>query len=179
MGKKSSSSSATTTQMQDQRLVVGDGGFGVAAGGQGFLDESMAYTDSSSSTINVQNADAARIVELNSALLRDMGINQTDATKFIADMGADTIARLGESFTNVASVSASNSSRASEHMLDATEGVIDKLLAASARSSDGAQSLAQAAMSSYQPADSKMGDAFKWGAIAAAALVAMQLFKGK
>ena len=70
-----------------------------------------------------------------------------------------------------------NSARASEHMLDATEGVIGQLLNTVGKTSDSAQALAGAAIASYQPSESKMGDAFKYGAIAAAVLVGLNMMK--
>jgi threonine dehydrogenase-like Zn-dependent dehydrogenase len=170
-GKSSSSASNSTTNQEDNRLVVGEGAIGVGTDAALFA----SYTDAS--RVNVTGADSARIVEANAGLLRGLASEQTDAVKLMSAMGYDTLRSMGGSATNILETAGQNTRLASEHMLDATEGVIDKLLTASGRSSDQAAQLAASAIASYQPAESKAGDALKYGAIAAAAVVALAFLK--
>lgn len=178
-GKKnttSTSSTSTTTQMQDNR-VVADGSTVLQAGAH--LVANTDASDRSTSHITVNNADAARVAEFNAGLLRDVSANQTDAVKTIAGFGRDSIERMGASVTDLYATAGSNTTRAWEHTLEESRGLLTGLAEAASKNSAAAQSLGQAAIASFQPAENKTADATKYAAMAGAAVVAFMILKGR
>lgn len=149
MGSKQKSSSQSTSQstQQDNR-VAAEGSTVVGQGSslRSSVDNSIAVNDSSSRTTNTttNNADSARIVELTGQLQGQLAESQSDAVKFIAQLGSDTIKSLGESVTSLYSQAGSNTTRAYQGAIEASA-----------------------------PSDGKLADGFKYSAVAAAAVAAM------
>lgn len=135
------------------------------------LDSSNRST--TNTTINATDPGAVRLGELNAQFLGAAAGAQSDAVKAVAGLGA-------EAFRDLSATSANTwgaNERAWSHTVDAASGVIDKLLTNAQGSTDAARAIAGAAISSYQPAESKAGDALKWGAIAAAVIGGVLLMK--
>lgn len=151
-GKSKSSSASSSTSTQQDNRIAAEGSLiaGTGATLTSSTDSSTRFEVRDSSTKNtttsttVNNADAARIVELNAQLQGALAESQADAVKFVAQLGTDTIKSLGESVTNLYSQAGSNTTRA-----------YGEAIAASA------------------PSDGKLADGFKYSAIAAAAVAAL------
>lgn len=151
-GKSKSSSASSSTSTQQDNRIAAEGSLiaGTGATLTSSTDSSTRFEVLDSSTKNtttsttVNNADAARIVELNAQLQGALAESQADAVKFVAQLGTDTIKSLGESVTNLYSQAGSNTTRA-----------YGEAIAASA------------------PSDGKLADGFKYSAIAAAAVAAL------
>lgn len=133
----------------------------------------------STNTTNITTSDpgAVRLGELNSQLLGMVAETQTDAVKAVAQFGANGFRDLGESVTNLYSVAGQNAGKAWSETLNASGELIDKLVSSANRTTDAARSVAQSAVSSYQPTESKNADALKWGAIAAAVVGGLYLMR--
>lgn len=133
---------------------------------------SNVLTDSSNrsvSTVNNTGTDPGlvRLAELQAGLAGAVAEQQTDAVKSIAAFGSDSIARMGESVTNLYAVAGNNSSKAWEHTIDASASVLDRLFTGAEANSAAASQVANAAIASYTPSENKSTDAMKWVAIAA------------
>jgi len=117
-----------------------------------------------------------QIAQYNAGLMKDISANQTDGTKVLANMGADVLARLGDSVTNVWNTSGANMTTAWEHQMAQSSDVIEKMLTAAGNTTDAARTIAATAMSTYQPAENKAQDtALKLGMIAAAGVAIVML----
>lgn len=133
----------------------------------------------STNTTNISTSDpgAVRLGELNSQLLGMVAETQTDAVKAVAQFGAKGFSDLGESVTNLYSVAGQNAGKAWSETLSASGELIDKLVTSANRTTDAARSVAQSAVASYQPIESKNAEALKWGAIAAAVVGGLYLMR--
>lgn len=150
MGNKSKSKSNSTSTQADNRIVADSST--VATGG---------------ATIN--NADASKIVALNDALLQAVGETQADGLKFISQMGADGIAKLTGSATNLFEQAGNNATQSLTRVLDS----VDKL-------SGSSEAIARAAVASFMPTANKDSDnTMRITAIAAAVAVALLMLKRK
>lgn len=177
MGKSSSSKSSTSANQQDQRIVAGEGAF--VAGPGSAVDQSVSASNSGNTTIYSTGTDAGavKLAETNTEFLKAAAASQGDAAKFIAQAGAGMVADMGEALTDLYATAGSNNTRAWQSTLDTAGGLIDRMLGAAEQTSAGAREVAQAAIASYQPTENKMGDAFKYAAIAAAVVVAFKVIK--
>lgn len=91
-----------------------------------------------------------------------INVNDTDAVKAIAGMGAETIAATGEAVVQLAQSGMDNNLKAWDSTIQAGAGLVDKLI-------DASTTLGSAAIQNYQPAENKSQDtSLKLGMIAAA-----------
>jgi hypothetical protein len=165
--KSSNSTSTNTTNQYDQRQIVSNDRH----------DTTSNFRSDYSVTNNVTNADAAAINKQNTDFLRAVGADQSDATKAIAQLLMQGYDHIGDSFTDVSKTASNNQAAAWTHTIDAADELLGKVVDATNKSNDASRLVAQAAIASYQPSDNKLGDAFKYAAIAAAAVVALMVFK--
>lgn len=149
MASSSKSKTRTSTTQQDNR-VVADGSTVANAG----------------STIN--NAGADKIAAFTTELLGHVAETQGDAVKTIAKLSADSIGGVGDLYAR----SGSNVTQSLDGLLKLTESVTGKLIEKSASQGDGARTLAQSAIASYQPPEAKQNDTVTKLGYAAAAVVA-------
>lgn len=189
--KKSSTTNNTTQNFYDQRSVI-DAGGGIVGDGNS-VDNSLNYLSlsddrdaysyfsdaSNRSVTNITGSDpgAVRLGELNAQLLGAVAETQTDAVKSLAAFGADGIRAMGASVTDLYSTAGSNTSRAWEHTIDASAGLIDRLLLTSERTTDAARATAAAAINSFEPTANKLGDGIKYAGIGLAVVAALFLLK--
>ena len=136
--------------------------------------DTYGYTSDSSnrSVTNISGSDpgAVRLGQFNAQLLGAVNEQNTDAVRFISQLGADGIRAMGGSATDLYSRAGSNSLQAWDRTLEASEGILARVLDSSARTTDAAKVIAQSAIGSFQPSENKSADTFKLAAIAAAAL---------
>ena len=96
-------------------------------------DYSQRWEDRSSTstqtTITNTGTDAARIVELNAALLQAVGEDQGETVRLISRMGADSLATAGAAATNLFATSSAEASRAWGLTLDKAGEVLEGLFA--------------------------------------------------
>ena len=142
MGGKSKSKSSSATTQADNRIVAE--GSTIATAGS-----------------NIVNAGADKIAELNSQLLGHLAETQ-------AKFATETTASVGDLYAR----SGANVTQSLDGLLKLTESVTDKLIETSAAQGDGARTLAQSVVSSYQPPDAKQGETLQRLGYAAAAVVA-------
>jgi len=147
-----------------------------------WLFESNTSTNTSTSTSNSGNTSTVttytatdpgleRINATNAELMRAVAETQSDGVRFMAGLGAETLAAMGDAATNIMATAGSNSTRAWDLTLNKSAEVIDRLTASAAGSSDAARALAVTAMQSYKPAEASANDStFKMAAIAAGAI---------
>lgn len=105
-------------------------------------------TDPGVSSINATNAE----------LLATLGDQQGDALKVIAGLGTNGIRQMGESATSLFGTAEQNSAQVWTHTLDASQEAMDKMFTAASGVLGASTQLAQGAMQTYQPADSKASD---------------------
>lgn len=178
-GKSSSSSSQNTTNNYDQRQVNSYDEHNLDLSNRSSNDYSnrssttVDASNRSTSTINIAGSDAAAINAQNAELLRGLGGQQSDAVKAIADMQRAGMHDLGGAFTTLAQTDAA----AWSHTVDAGAELLGKITQATTASSDSARMVAQAAIASFQPADNKASDTFKYAAIAGAAVLALAMLR--
>lgn len=167
--KKSSSSSSTAAYNYDQRQVHSTDA----------RDYSQQHnTDlSDRSVTTIHNADSAQIAKFNAELLRGVSSDQTDTVKAVAQFGTDQIRELGGAVTDLFDNAGNQTSAAWTHTIDKSAEAFENLLTTARSTTDSARALAEQALQTYQPADSKMGDTFKYSAIAAAVVVALMVMK--
>jgi len=166
--KSSNSSSSNQTNQYDQRSIRSDDSHNDSH------NTSNSFT--SNSTTNVTNADAAAINKQNTDFLQAVGESQSDAQKAIAQLLAQGFDHIGGAFTDVSKTASNNQAAAWTHTIDAADELLGKVVDATNKSNDASRLVAQAAIASYQPSDNKLGDAFKYAAIAAAAVAALAVF---
>lgn len=185
--KTATTANTSSTNQTDQRWVLGNGSLGVGpnasyrsdstnSGNTTFdttADDHRAWSNSG----NWIGADSAAITARNAQMLESLGVSQTDGIKAIAAFGRDAITSMGASATDLYARAASNNATAWSHTIDASESVLEKLMASSQQANDAAKTVAQAAIASFQPTDNKLGDAVKYAAVAAGVLVAWKLLK--
>lgn len=144
-----------------------------------FTDNS-AHDSSTHSNYSFTGTDggAVQIAGFNSQLLKSMSQNQGDTVQFLAQMGADGIAKQAGAATDLFATSSTNATAAWGHTVDASATLIDHLLSTAQGTVAGANAVASQAVASFTPTANKNADTMKYAAIAAAVLVAMKLFKG-
>lgn len=160
---KSSSSSSNTSTITDNRAVGGDGAIIIGQNG----------------TFQGTDPGVVRIAEMNAALMREQLITQTDGIKFLAGTSADMINKAGANVTDIYQASGANITKSWAHTIDASESIIDKLTSGAKANADASQVVALAAMNANKSDASGLSDAFKYTAMAAAAVAAIYVFKGK
>lgn len=141
------------------------------------VNDSRDLSDRSVTTINSVDPGLVRLGELQAELAGAVAESQTDAVRFMSQLGADSLRELGGAATDLFEVAGKNSAQAWSQTVDASEGLITRLIESSEANSDGARALAASALASYQPSESKAGDTLKYTAIAAAAVAALFIFK--
>jgi len=194
-GSSSKSSSSASTKNVDRRVIATDRAS--VASERSTIDNSVrtdvrlsdsSRTDNSVRVSNanrtdnsrrttIYNADAARINAQNTRLLEAVAGSQTDSVRVIAGMGRDSLRDLSESAAEIFENAGQNTAQAWGATIEASRDVIGDLLDSSRNQTEAARTIAAAAISGYQPTDNKLGEAVKWAAIAAAALIALQTFK--
>lgn len=192
-GSKSSSSNSTNvTNQYDQRAITTvddrDTTSNYTADNSVRISDSSSRSNSwadnsdrsnrSTTTTNITTSDpgAVRLGELNSQLLGMVAETQTDAVKTLANFGTQGFAHLGESVTDVYKTAGQNTAQAWSATVNKSGDLIEKLIGAAGQNSDAARSIAQSAISSFQPTENKQGDAMKWGAIALAVVAGLAIF---
>lgn len=189
MGSKKSSSNSTTQQsFYDQRSITTIDDRDTTQnysyrGGDTYTDSrdqslDLYALDSSNRSTNytsISTADpgAVKLGELNAQLLGAVAETQSDALKTVAGLGAGAFRDVAGNLGQITGAS----ERAWSHTIDAAGSLLEQTIATSKASTDAAKSLAQSAIASYQPADNKTADAFKYAAIAAAAIAALYAFR--
>lgn len=194
-GSSSKSSSSAQTKNVDRRVVATDRAsvaserstidnstrMDVRVNDSRRFDNSVRLTNASrtdnSKRTTIYNADAARINAQNTELLGAVAESQGDAVRVIAGFGRDAIRDLNSTAAEVFENAGQNTALAWGATIDASRELIGDLLASSREQTDAARSIAAATVSAYQPTDNKLGEAVKWAAVAAAALIALQAFK--
>lgn len=152
--KSSSTNNTATTNNYDQRQV-NDAGGGIIGNGNA-LD---ASTHLSYSTTNIgTDPGIVQMTALNDQLLGTLADQQGDAMKVIAGLGTSGIQAMGESATNLFSSAEQNSAQVWTHTLDASQEAMDKMFSAASGVLGASTSLAQGAMSAYEPTDNKTSD---------------------
>jgi hypothetical protein len=146
-----------------------------------FADSSNRAVTNYSAVTNTQAVDPGlvRLAELNSAFLSTAAGAQSDTVKLMVDGGYELLGRAGGSATDLFSRSAANSAAAWESTLDHSSALLASVLDGVGQFSRQSSQLATAAISSYQPAESKTADVMKWAGMAVAALVVLMLLRGK
>jgi hypothetical protein len=177
VSKSSNTTQQATTNNYDQRQVY-DAGGGIIGNGNS-LDASTNTAINYNTTTIGTDPGIAQIASLNDQLLATLGDQQGDAMKVIAGLGSDTIKQLGESATNLYSQSEQNSATAWSHTVDASQEVIDKMFSAAGNVLNAGTTLAQGAMQTYQPADSKASDNQVKIALLGAAAIVLAAFIAK
>lgn len=156
VNKSSSTTQLATTNNYDQRQV-NDAGGGIIGNGNA-LDASTNTAINYNTTSIGTDPGVVSITQLNNQLLGTLGDQQGDTMKAIAGMNVDTLKSLGESATNLFGQSEQNSAQAWSHTVDASSAVLDKMFSAAGNVLNAGTTLAQGAMQTYQPADSKASD---------------------
>lgn len=125
---------------------------------------------SSSTTTNLNdNRVTAGTVGLSGSNGNAINVNDTDAVKAIAGMGAETIAATGEAVVQLAQSGMDNNLKAWDSTIQAGAGLVDKLI-------DASTTLSSAAIQNFQPTENKAQDtSLKLGMIAAAGVAATLL----
>jgi hypothetical protein len=164
--KSSTTNQSATTNNYDQRQVY-DAGGGII-GSNNKVDKSTTLNEQFQTTSNSNNRTnvtsygtdpgVQHINDTNAALLATLGQQQGDSIKVIAGLGADGIKQMGESATSLYGMAEQNSAQVWTHTLDASQEAMDKMFSAAQGVLGASTSLAQGAMSTYQPADSKASD---------------------
>jgi hypothetical protein len=180
MGSRKSSSSASTssTSQADNRIVAGEGATVLGSGAS--MSSSMAdnSTTTTNTTINASDPGAVQLGKFNAELLGAVAETNTDAVKAIAQLGADGIRQMGASVTDMYGKAGSNTASAWSHTVDASAGLIDRLLTAAEKNTAVAGAVAQSAIGSFQPAENKASDAaVKLGMVAAGGVALMFLMR--
>lgn len=143
---------------------------------------STAYTDARSTTTNSYGTDpgVAHINDTNAALLATLGQQQGDAMSVIANLGTTGIKQMGESATSLFGQAEQNAAQVWSNTLDASNDALDRMFSAAAGITTASTTLAQSAMSTYQPADSKASDnQVKIALLGAAAIVLAAMISKK
>lgn len=156
VNKSSSTTQLATTNNYDQRQV-NDAGGGIIGTGN-LMDNSVSISSQSTNNSYGTDPGVQHINDTNAQLLATLGDQQGDAMKVIAGLGAAGIKQMGESATSLFGQAEQNSAQAWSHTLDASQDALDKMFSASSSILSAGTTLAQGAMSTYQPADSKASD---------------------
>jgi hypothetical protein len=123
---------------------------------------SASWTDNSNRAVtsNSYGTDPGvqHIADTNAALLATLGQQQGDSMKVIAGLGATGIKQMGESATNLFGQAEQNSAQVWTHTLDASQEALKNMFSAASSTLSAGTQLAQGAMATYQPADSKASD---------------------
>lgn len=166
-------STTSITNQADNRVVLGNGASQIGAFG--------TANSNNSTTTSVTNfgtdGGSVQIAKFNAELLRSVADDQGETVRFLAQMGADGIGRQAESATRLNATSSATSAAAWGHTVDKSAELIDKLLLTARGTIAGANDVAAQAVASFTPTANKQADAFKYAAIAAAALIAMKFLK--
>ena len=149
-GSQSSVTNNTDTSTHDLRTVADNGAFVV---GQG-----------------------ATFTGVDPVTMQAMAGQQSDAMKYMASLGTDTISRLSDSVTNVLDHSGANMATAWSHQVDVMGGAIENLTAASKANADAGQVVATAALGANANAGATISEVAKWAALAVAAFFALRTF---
>jgi len=161
--KRSNSSTVQRTTNNDNRQIVST--------------DSHNDSHAISTTTNISGADAAQINAQNAELLRGLGAQQSDATKAVAQMLTQGYEHIGGAFTDVSTVASNNAEKSWTHTIDTSADLLGRVVDATNKSGDTSRLVAQAAIASFQPSENKMGDTFKYAAIAGAAVLALVVLK--
>lgn len=179
-----------STNLVDASWAVTDASDYESSFWQDLSNRSMTYeaVDTSNrsvtnnNTTNLQAVDPGlvRIAQLQTELAGAVAESQTDATRFMAAAGFDFLRAAGGSATDLLQLSGANASRAWESTLDKSAQVVADLLDGARGQVSAAQGVAQSAIASYQPTESKTADVVKWlGLAVVAALVLGPMLKGR
>jgi hypothetical protein len=126
-------------------------------------------SNSTTETTNQDNRVTAGTVGLTGSDGNVIKVNDTDAVKAIAGMGAETIAKTGEAVVKLNQAGMDANFKAWDSTVQAGTQLVDKLI-------DASTTLGSAAISSFQPAENKASDtSLKLGMIAAAGVAATLL----
>lgn len=126
-------------------------------------------SESKTETTNQDNRVTAGMVGLTGSNSNVIEVNDTDAVKAIAGMGAETIAKTGEAVVRLNQAGMDANYKAWDSTVQAGTQLVDKLI-------DASTTLGSAAISSFQPAENKANDtSLKLGMIAAAGVAATLL----
>lgn len=126
-------------------------------------------SNSNTETTNQDNRVTAGMVGLTGSDSNVIEVNDTDAVKAIAGMGAETIAKTGEAVVKLNQAGMDANYKAWDRTVQAGTQLVDKLI-------DASTTLGSAAISSFQPAENKANDtSLKLGMIAAAGVAATLL----
>lgn len=161
IGGSSKSSNSNETNTTDNRQVGGDGSINIGAGAR--------YTGT--------DGGAVRMAEFNTQVLKELATTSSDSVKFLTQAGTNVLDNLGGSVTDVLAKSGANMATAWSHTIDQSATIMDKLTAGSKANADAAQTVAVAALNANKSDASGLSDAFKYTAIAAAAVAALVLFR--
>lgn len=134
--------SATYRRPGDGRMVCG-------GGGEGGDSESDSSTTSTNTDQRVAVQDG---VGLSGSSYNTIEINDPDAVRAVAQLGAETIARTGEAIVKLNESAGANNAAAWDTTVKAGAALVDKLI-------DKSTSLGAAAISSFQPTANKEADA--------------------
>lgn len=148
-GDSSSTTGATTTTTNTDRRAAIQDGVGITGDGSSY--------SSSSSTYLVDNS------------------NSSDAIKAIAGMGADVIKDSGGAVVELYEAAGQRTSDTWNKTLTEGARLVDKLIDKAAAEN----SLASKVVDSFEPNENKNTDAFKWVALAAAAVGVAAMWKTK
>ena len=185
--KSAETSNVNTTTNTDNRVVAAEGAtvLGTGASSTSTIydssNRSIVYDntvhDSSDRSISytTTNADAAKITELNNHFLQALAEEQTDTVKALGQMGAESLRTAGEFLNAGYATAGSNQTKAWSATLDASSALLEKIVAQAGATTDASKAIAQSAVSAFTPTENKNADAYKWAAMAAAAVVALMV----
>lgn len=136
----------------------------MGGGGGGSSSENKTETTNVDSRMAVQ--DGAGLSNSNS---NTVTVNSTDAVQAVANLGADALKSVGGAIVELNKTTTAAQVTSWDNTVKAGLGLVDKLI-------DKSTSTAEAAISSFQPAENKSNDtSLKLGMIAAAGVAATLL----
>jgi len=136
----------------------------------------MGLFDKSSSKKTTNNTYTdARVV--NDAGGGVIGTGNRITTSVADPRGAEVFKAGTTAAADMFKTSAANSIKAWSHTLDASEGLITKLLDVTSDSAKATQQIGAAAIASFEPTDNKSADALKWALMAGVAVLALTFLR--
>jgi hypothetical protein len=142
------------------------------SGGRGGSSSSKSDTTTHNTDQRVAVQDG---IGLSGSSGNTVNLNSTDAVKAIAQMGADAIRSTGEAVVQLNETSTQVNALTWDKTLNASAGLIDKLI----DSATASYGIAEKAIDQYQPSDNKAIDSTKLAMLAAAGVAAVFLLKSK
>jgi hypothetical protein len=146
-------------------------GFDMSGGGGG-SSSSKSDTNTTSTDQRVAVQDG---VGLSGSSGNTINVNNTDAVKAIAQLGADAIRSTGEAVVQLNETSTQVNALTWDKTLNASAGLIDRLI----DSATASYGVAQNAIERYQPSENKTIDSTNIAMLAAAGVAAVLLIKGR